>query len=153
EPRQPAGGPGRFKPAEEPIGLLNRRLPRGGHQEVRLSAHPTSWLRVMPAQDPGHKWTVDELEKVMMTPFVQPLSTGWRGYDSFRTHEGFAIMAAMLEPETIRAVVFAFTTGEVWSIDTYSLDAHKDNKGNPIVPVEVNSFRSALRAYGALLQR
>jgi hypothetical protein len=152
EPRNPVGGPGRFKPAGEAIGFLNVRMP--GSQpfpEIRLSPDPAMWLRVMPAHDPGRTWKVDELERLMFTPFVRPLGGTWNGYDSFRTHEGFGIFAATPDRGRTRALVFAFVTGEIWSTDTFTLWAYKDRPGNGTVPKETVEFCRALREYGKLL--
>lgn len=148
--RQPADGRGRFKPVGESIGVANRGF--GDVQQLFVSAGPLIWLRVMPSNNPGREWSVDELTSAMQSPYVYPLGTRWGGYDHLRTHEGFGIYGALAgERGQTRAIVFAFTSGEVWSIDTYLLEAYRDDKDRPTVPSDEIPFRVALEAYANFL--
>jgi hypothetical protein len=153
--RKPADGRGRFKPIEQPVGIVVGSGFRGNVEEVRVSGHPASWFRMMPLFDPGRTWTVDELATLMQTPtFVHPLSPEWPSYGSMRSNEGFGNFAAFADRrDSSRAIVFTFTTGELWSIDTYWLEAYKDNQGRPTVPTDDKSFRYALLEYGKMLER
>jgi hypothetical protein len=152
--RQPVDGHGRFKPIGVPIGLAADGGLRGSVTEMFVSPHPASWFRMMPARDPGRTWSVDELAKAMQNPFLQPLSSGWQGYDFVRSHEGFGICSFFSDQrQQIRAVVFTFATGEVWSVDTYWLDAYKDADVRPTVPSDEASFRKALQHYASFLER
>jgi hypothetical protein len=75
------------------------------------------------------------------------------GYDFFRTHEGYGVYSVLGDQrDQIRAIVSAFTTGEVWSIDTYWLEAYKVDNERLTIPNEEGSFRGALVGYGKFLQ-
>jgi hypothetical protein len=153
-PREPADGCGRFKPVGESVGIASGGGLRGSLKELILSPEPVAWFRLMPFFDPGRTWSVDELERAMKTPFLSPLSRDWGGYSFIRTHEGHGVYSALPEqPATIRAIVFAFKTGEVWSVDTYWLGAYSDDRSRFTVPSEELSFRKALVEYGQFLQR
>ena len=147
-PKVPVEGPGRFRRSDEPIGLTIdfMRPPR----KVRLSGHPAAWFRMMPNVAPNRIWTVDELEKAMNSPPLPLLSDGWAGYDFLRSPDGYGIYALLQDQDVARAIVFGFSSGEVWSIDTYWLEP-KDGKRN-IPNVDVY-YRRALVAYADFLQK
>jgi hypothetical protein len=148
--RPAADGRGRFKPVGESIGVASRGF--GDIQQLFVSADPATWLRVMPSNSPGREWSVDELASAMQSPYVQPLSVGWGGYSHLRTHEGFGIYGVLAgERGQTRAIVFAFASGEVWSIDTYLLEAYRDDKDRPTVPSDEKPFRVVLAAYANFL--
>jgi hypothetical protein len=153
--RKPADGRGRFKRVDQPVGIVAGSGFRGNVEEIRVSGHPASWFRMMPLFDPGSTWTVGELATLMQTPtFVHPLTQEWSSFGSMRSIEGFGNFAAFTDRrDSSRAIVFAFTTGELWSIDTYWLEAYKDNQGRPTVPTDEKSFRNALLEYGKMLER
>jgi hypothetical protein len=151
-PRDPTDGRGRFKATNEPIGMEGGSL-RGSLQELLLSPQPAVWFRMMPSIDSGRSWSVDELERAMRDPLLQPLSRGWGGYNFLRSHEGFGIYSILAgRRDEIRAIVFAFTSGEVWSVDTYWLEAFKDDKNRLTIPTEDSAFREALKDYGRFLE-
>jgi hypothetical protein len=148
--RKPADGRGRFKPVGEPVGAASRGF--GDIQQLFVSAEPATWLRVMPSNNPGREWSVDELESGMQSPNMPLLSVGWGGYSHIRTHEGFGIYGVLGgERGQTRAIVFAFTSGEVWSVDTYMLEAYRDDKDRPTVPSDEKQFRAVLAAYANFL--
>jgi hypothetical protein len=150
--RSGTDGPGRFKSRDEPLGITTVRLPGYGGEEVRLSGGAVCWFRLMPTIDPGRDWSLGELENAATRGhFLHPLSHCWPGYNYMRSHEGFGIYASKGEqPPVTDAVVFAFITGEVWSIDAYWLDAMTQR--NAIPPVEAD-FRRCLDEYSAFLVR
>jgi hypothetical protein len=135
--REPADGRGRFKPTDDVIGVVGGGV-RGELQELRLSRSPAMWLRVIPSFDPGRNFTVSELERAVKGPPPwMPLSRDWRGFDFLRTHEGYGTYNVLQDDlATIRAIAFAFTTGELWSVDTYWLDAYRDDQGRATIPRE-----------------
>jgi hypothetical protein len=148
--RQPIDGRGRFKPVSESVGVASHRF--GDIQQLFVSAEPATWLRVMPSNNPGREWSVDELESAMQSPNMPLLSAGWRGYSHIRTHEGFGIYGVLGgDRGQTRAIVFAFTSGEVWSVDTYLLEAYRDDKDRPTVPSDEKQFQVALAAYANFL--
>jgi hypothetical protein len=108
---------------------------------------------MMPTVDPGKQWSIDELERAANSPPIQPVSRGWSGFNYVRGSDGYGVYAVTNgDPSSALAVVFVFTSGEVWSIDTYWLRPHSD--GKKIVPAYAEGdFRRALVEYGSLLER
>ena len=152
--REPIDGRGRFKAVAEPVGMLVDGGLRGDVRELFVSGHPVCWFRLMPVNDPGRTWTIDELRQAMQKPFLEPLNSGWSGYDFVRSHDGFGIYSSSGENrDQTRAIVFAFTTGEVWSIDTYSLEGYRDDNGRFTIPTNEACFRNALQHYARFLER
>ena len=148
-PRQPVDGRARFKAAKEAIGIAHDFL--DGPREIFLSERPACWFRLWPEFDPGKTWTVDEVEKAMK-PFVYPLSRSWQGYDLIRGADGYGTFGVRDKSNIALAVVFGFITGEIWTVDTFWLDLHRDaKKGESIIPVQEAEYRSALLNYGEVL--
>jgi hypothetical protein len=87
----------------------------------------------------------------MHSPIVFPVSYFWRGYNYVHGPDGYGIYATADDPSSALALVFAFTTGEIWSIDTYWLNVRAD--GQRVVPAAEKDLRRALVEYGNLLQR
>jgi hypothetical protein len=144
--------PGRFRPLNEPLGIVRGGF-YDGPQAIALSLRPVIWFRMMPTTDPGRTWTIEALEKAMKEPMLYPLSQGWGGYGFLRSHDGYGVYATSDDDrKTARSIVFAFTTGEVWSIDTHSLEAFKDDRERLAVPNEESPFHEALKDYGRFLQ-
>jgi hypothetical protein len=143
--------PGRFVSKLTPIGISTTFGAMGG-KEVRLSPDAVVWLRLMPQYSVGREWSLDEVETTATRSAhtILPLVEIYGGYSYVRSHEGFGIYAVEREPDTARAVVFAFKTGEVWSCDTYWLAAHKGNGLNQIPPLDQH-FRSTLVSYAKFL--
>jgi hypothetical protein len=148
--KQPADGFGRFRPRNEPLGIVQRGIYEGG-KEIQLSQHPAIWFRIMPTSDPGRTWSVADLETALKQRVLPPLSRDWSGYGFLRGADGYGIYAVLDEQLSARAVVYAFTTGELWSIDTYWLDAmtHENRKAVPSVEQD---FRNTLKDYAGFLE-
>ncbi len=89
---QPLQGHGRFRAANEPIGLLRDFL--GPPKQVRLADGPVCWLRMIPTIDPARTWSIAELEKSMYSPptIVHPLSHGSPAYDGVHGSDGYGSM-------------------------------------------------------------
>jgi hypothetical protein len=153
-PRQPVDGAGRFKPIGTPVGAVNNRF-RGTTTRVFVPDGPVRWFRLMPSVSPDRSWSVDELEKAMQTPsFVAPLGATVGGFEFLRSHEGFGTYAVFSQtPDQAQLLVFAFTNGEIWSADTYSLAAYRDEQGRPTIPTDEVAFRHALVNYADFLSR
>jgi hypothetical protein len=144
-------GRGRFKPADEPIGI-DREFTQGP-QEVFLSPNPACWFRLSPLNDPGRTWTVEVLEREMKAPIVPPLSRDWHGYNFLRATEGYGIYVGLGNERYIaRAVAIAFTSGEIWTADTFWLEAYRQDE-KKVVPSDERPFRDALVDYGGFLSR
>jgi hypothetical protein len=161
QPQAPAPPP---FPAAEPKEGLSRFRPRGialgeklalfsniAKGEVRLSDGPSVWLRVMPSSDPGKKFPVPTLVKTKEgMPFaLMPILEGAIGYNFLRAADGIGIYPVNERDENVtRAVVFAFSTGEIWAIDTYALNPafHKN-----ILPDLESELSGALKRYASFL--
>jgi hypothetical protein len=147
--REAADGRGRFKSPDEPVGLAHDFV--RGPSQIRLAPGPAVWLRLMPTIDPMRTWSVNELETAMNSPPISPVSRGWTGASFLRSGEGYGVYTVFSDaPELARALVFGFTTGEIWSVDTYWL---LKREGPLVVPDVDQSFRQALISYGKLLQK
>jgi len=154
KPAPPAGfiarasedGPGRFRPRREPLGVLLDPF-RGAGAEIALADKPVIWFRMMPSSALGREWTPAELQKAStQNGFLTPVSNNWRGYEFMRSHEGFGIYSFLDDQCIAEAVVFAFVTGEIWSIDAWWLDAMK-REAPPAIPNVEKEFRRAMNAY------
>jgi hypothetical protein len=148
-----ANTPSRFRPPGVPIGEADRRVMGEAVREITLTDDPAIWLRVMPSKNPGRTWLVTELEKQAASSMrvVLPVFRAWRDYGFLREHDGFGVYAPLRDQDTTQSVVFLFTTGEIWSIDTY-LSKGMAEQGNLIPPVE-DLFRTSLQEYAEVLVR
>jgi hypothetical protein len=150
--RKPVDGRGRFQPNDQPLGHMRHGFWDSDIKELRLSTAPAVWLRVMPAFEQSKIFTVDELAVANSHRFLHPVSRDWGGFGTFRTHEGFATYASIPDDRTlVRGLAFAFTTGEIWSIDTLWLELHRDASQRPTIPNTESDFRNALEDYAAFL--
>jgi len=146
--RLPVDGEGRFKGRGVPLGIATDGALA---QEIILSNDPVIWFRLTPTVDPGRAWSVAELQKAATEGILQPVTNDWRGYNFIRSHEGFGLYSSFSEQrQTALAVVFAFASGEVWSVDSYVLKA-MDRDGRRAVPPVDAFFRRALQEYGNFL--
>ena len=87
----------------------------------------------------------------MKSPVLLPLGPDWSSLGFSRGEEGYGSYSLIgNDREKARAVVFAFTSGEIWTIDAYSLQANyrEDRK---VVPLLDRSYRGVLVAYGKFL--
>jgi hypothetical protein len=149
--RSPGEGAGKFRKAGEPLGVhddLRRQ------DSIFLSENPVIWFRAMPAKDPERTWLVSELKQLatandtMLLPFNNRI---WKGFGWVRGQDGFGIYGLSGVPgEKVEAIAFAFTTGEIWSIDSNLLDNMVHN-GEKFIPDVENYFSSALDQYSNFL--
>ena len=152
-PREPSVGHGRFRRENEPLGVVEAYY--SNPKEVILTNDPAVWLRLMPTKDPDRTWQIGDLRRLATQNdgFIRPLVQGWSGLDFLRATDGFGIFPPSTKTDTTtQSVVFAFKTGEVWSVDTYILNAAKQGGSNLIPPVE-NDFRTSLKNYSDFLLR
>tara|TARA_B100000965_G_scaffold215949_2_gene180602 strand:- start:8538 stop:9839 length:1302 start_codon:yes stop_codon:yes gene_type:complete len=131
-------GPARFRPKGEPVAYAHERfLGTAGSEEVHLTDGAAMWLRLMPQFDPQRTWPITELERLATQSDKTLLPLGTEGFTSFnymRHEDGFGLYAVESNNASeTQSVVFAFETGEVWSIDTYLLER---TKGQAIPYVE-----------------
>ncbi len=150
-PRQePKDGAARFRSRGEPLGIAERSWGRDA-QEIKLSDGPAMWLRLMPGLHPGREWQISDLRKVATEGGVSmPLCRAVLGYGHVRAHDGFGVYGTDTPSNNTGDVVFLFTTGEIWTADTYDLRAAANANAIPFVE---NDFSEALESYSKLLTR
>lgn len=148
--KQPADGRGRFRASGEPLGLLQNFVPPP--TRVGLADGPVCWFRMIPTIDPGRRWSVDDLQQRMLSSGrINPLISGATGYEVVRGHDGCGIYISP-DPSSARSVVFAFSTGEIWAIDTAWLTPLNGQRIVPTLQFERELHR-ALTEYGGFLSR
>jgi hypothetical protein len=150
-PREPSVGLGRFRGFDEPLGVSANFAMDAC--EIKLTDDPVVWLRLMPTEDPGRTWQISELRKAAtQNGGLQPVVSAWSTLNSVRGADGIGMYAPLnAERDVTNAVVFAFNTGEIWSIDTFILNG-RSRKIKVIPPME-KDFKLALKAYSDFLLR
>ena len=147
--RTPEGGSqGRFGSRGVPIGIEDGRY---SNVEVSLLNSPVMWLRVMPVNDPGRQWGVTELRDLAInqSSHLIPLTRRWSGMDYLRRPDGFGVYAIVgNDVRETPAVVIAFTSGEVWSVDASYLEEMKEYKQ---IPAPEGFYPAALKQYAGFL--
>jgi hypothetical protein len=148
-PREPSAGLGRFRQLGEALGVSDNFAM--DTREIKLTDDPVVWFRLMPTIDPGRAWKISELRNAASRDgVIQPLVSAWSSLNYLRGLDGFGSYAPLnAERDITNAVVFAFKTGEIWSIDTYILNA-LGRQQNIIPPME-NDFKRALKSYSDFL--
>jgi hypothetical protein len=120
-------GSARFRSPGHPIGSLWDSFPFGATlaAKITLAIGAATWLRLMPAFDPGKTWTSQELRDatrsggVALQPFI------WSSLRTVRDADGIGQCNLMTtDAHETNSVAFAFEAGEVWSIDTWLMGTH-----------------------------
>lgn len=119
----------RFRRGTE-LGLVDNNWVQNSGKSVMLEpASPAMWLRVMPALQTEKKWTVSQLRQLATTAggILRPLGSGsFMQFGHIRAADGFGITAIVSDETKIPAVVFIFSTGEIWTVNTYMLAVQPD---------------------------
>jgi hypothetical protein len=119
-------GPARFRSPGNAIGIRSDSLSFGRGSEAPvflLLDRPTIWLRLMPSSGVDKRWASHELRgKALTGSFdLKPFSEGSTVF-GIRAEDGFGVCAPYPPvSDTATSIVFAFETGEVWSVDTDQL--------------------------------
>jgi hypothetical protein len=146
---EPRNGRGRFRASGQALGA-NARLRMSGvaKPDIFLVEGGAVWLRVMPEFEPKRTWQVTDRIKVaesMPTKFMPILQASGQ-YGRIRSGDGFGIYGVKVEDGRALDVVFAFTTGEVWSIDAWQIPTMGQN--NPrILSLDEEDFNRPFRHY------
>jgi hypothetical protein len=151
---EPQQGHGRFAAASDPIGVSEGFFDRAG-REVNLVDGPVLWLRVMPTNAPPRLFTVKNLREAHNHGelLLLPMSPGWQNFDHVRRVNGFGTFPIILShPDTTYEVAMAFVSGEVWSVDAYTLDALKRH-GSDAISLPEAHIEAALAKYCKYLGR
>jgi hypothetical protein len=149
---EPKDGLGKFRSSGDPLGISENFIQAA--EEIKITENPVVWLRLMPTVIPSRVWQVTELKKAATQDgFIRPLINGWPEFNFLRGADGFGVYAPLNAARNITsAVVFAFKTGEVWSIDSYILEAMSAHGKNAIPDLE-KDFQRALKEYSDFLLR
>lgn len=153
-PERPRGAkPGYFREPSLAIGRAEGK--DGDGLDVRLTGGTATWLRVMPARDPGRVWTCAAIRAAMRKPgmAVRPIFADARGIGQVRAEDGFGIYATSPSATESSGVVFGFRTGEVWSVDTYVQDALSEQQPNRAIMTLQPQLTAAFESYVGLLER
>jgi hypothetical protein len=152
-PRAPMDGEGRFRKAAEPIGRLFNSMPFLAQEEkpIFLATGAAMWLRLMPTTARDEESLLTNLQTAMLENgrAIKPLNFHNAAIPSYgvRGHDGFGL-CVNLQDSVAGAVIYGFTSGEVWTIDTAMLAYEPGN-----IVFDEHQFVEALLDCGAVLAR
>jgi hypothetical protein len=122
--------------------------------DIFLDQGRAVWLQLIPTELPSDAFGVHELRDAAHRSgySLRPLMNAHWEY--LMAEDGFGICEVSdksKSPATTPSVAFAFTTGEVWSIDTWALNYGRDMiYFGEIAPRLIRRFREYVRFLGAL---
>jgi hypothetical protein len=150
----PKDGPARFRNTSEELGYDEGFGDRSPYK-VFLKPGPAMWLRVMPSSPPGRIWTPRALKETAvpgnalnLRPFLNASSYSW-----LRADDGWGVFDVPNEIDEQQkrkeasSMVFVFSTGEIWSIDTASLARHSQ-----WIPFVESNFNERCSQYAHFLK-
>ncbi len=157
--KAPMLGKARFRPHisegdhRTEIGLTESRFD-AKPRKLHLEDGPAMYLRLLPTQAQNKKWTLPELKRnesgqqgIVLTPMNNWSSGRFHAEDGIGWYSGGQEHSS--GPVISNSIVIAFTTGEIWSIDTCNLDAWN---GTLWLNQIVSSFAQGLEKYSSYLQ-
>jgi hypothetical protein len=141
--RDPAFGRSRFRHPNEPIGVhvsaLTKFTGQGQPQKITLADGPPMWLRVAPKHQLSSFLKVTDLESGITKLATLPLYGGGGQSSSVRNNDGFGLCAVFPNHPAV-SVVYVFTDGEIWAIDTFSSQSLPD-----VIPLDESMFVNSLQ--------
>lgn len=147
---QAGEGEARFRKKGEALGISMDRLDPD-HPEIRLTEGKALWLRLIPTEPlPNELGLLDLKNAAMSNDFpLRPLYGA--GLHLLQARDGFGTYSQLMDPKAhiTSGVAFAFTTGEVWSIDTILLSFDK----KIYVDAIEKALAQGLRAYSSFLAK
>jgi hypothetical protein len=123
--REPLQGRARFRAEGEPIGFSNDPLQRMlGSQDwpVTLANGAARWLRVMPQHPIEKRLKISDVRQVILVLANAPVYNAHSNTLFARGSDGIGLCMP-LDPEPSACLVYVFTDGEIWAIDTFSFKA------------------------------
>ena len=99
------------------------------------------WLRLMPAFDPGMRWTALDLQSAILSHLPPLGSFELGGYSSFRADDGCGTFSSLGDGEPTPASAILFDTGEIWTINTICMQGHR------YIPFRTEYILTALTVY------
>ncbi len=110
----------------------------------------------MPINDPDKIWSLGELKRVAFTQsIILPISssTGGGGFNYLRAEDGVGLYAPLnADRKTTMWVVFVFTNGEIWSCDSYIIDATGESSPGSI-HLDRRDLARSLKDYTSCLMK
>jgi hypothetical protein len=146
--RQPVFGRARFRVKGELIGFSNDPVQRMlGKRDfpVMLDDGPAIWLRVMPQQPIAAPIRISEIQKLVGQLTLMPLYKGYSNSFSVRGTDGGGIFP-LGDSQLAPTLLFMFTDAEIWTIDTWALNALPN-----LISIDETDFPKSLQHCAAFL--
>jgi transcriptional regulator with XRE-family HTH domain len=147
----------RFVAEGESLGVNESGLLLGPRPEVFLEPGPSIWLRLLPKYDSGRRFNPMELRKAATAgglPLVQ-LIDGYSNLGFVRGTDGFGVYGILQSATSTNSVSYAFGSGECWAVDTYLINALKQNAG-PIkigIPYLEGQFKLVISEFKSMMNK
>ncbi|MFZ0954036.1 MAG: hypothetical protein WAN17_17325 [Candidatus Sulfotelmatobacter sp.] len=127
--REPKNGRARFRAKGDAIGLRQHPfadITGSPQDELFLAEGPSTWLRVGPQNPAGKTRKVNELEDVSRSIILLPFYEPGPSIGSVRGVDGYGFYRSEGLTEPTGSLVYVFTDGEVWTINTLFLALRPD---------------------------
>jgi hypothetical protein len=135
--RKPQHGEARFRTTTQPIGFSSDPFPRFVGQTdapIFLAGGPAFWFRICPQKALQQKLKQSELEQRSLQLVLLPLFNWSTNATRLRYSDGIGWCMPPDKGHT-GAVVFVFTDGELWIVDTFALSATPQ-----LIPLDEQAF-------------
>lgn len=153
----PKDGPARFRSKGEALGVESGLLSDNTPKEIYLSPGPAMWLRLIPEKSLQKDWNTYDMKDLLLrgsnTLTLVPLILG-SGWNPLRAEDGIGVYNGRsgiptTVPNSIEVgdIAFAFTTGEIWSVDTEWLFSDKTR-----IPFIEEYYVQRIQNYAAFLR-
>lgn len=137
-------GHARYRAHGERLGITDNIFTGG--RNVFMQEGAAMWMRLMPAFDPGMRWTTLDLRNAILTHLPPLGSFELNGYSPFRADDGCGTYSSLGGNEPTPASAILFDTGEVWTINTICMQGHQ------FIPFRTEYISAALTGYLRLFQ-
>ena len=121
--REPKDGRARFREKGKPIGISRDQMAvliGGDGVPMHLSDAPAMWLRVMPETPVEKRLKITDIRNRVQGLIVLPFIEGATGAVPVRDEDGLGY-CKIFDQKDASFVIYLFTDGEIWSIDTWHL--------------------------------
>ncbi len=139
QPKTSQNDQARYRPHGDRLGIANDIFIGG--EDVFMQEGPAMWLRLMPAFNPGKRWTALDLRSAILTDLSPLGSFELSGYSFFRADDGCGTYSSLGRDEPTPASAILFDTGEIWTINTICMQGHN------YIPFRTEYISVALSSY------
>ncbi len=122
---EPKNGPARFRIAGSKIGIEDREY-GGDPKDIFLSEGPAIWFRLMPKHPQIRKWSSIDIRKANQAGEMLLTSFYFGNFGYVRAADGCGTYVDLGDKDC-SSVTFCFSSGEIWTIDTWRLQRSKSN--------------------------